>query len=174
MCGERCSCLVIYQLLCISVVSADEQYAVHLLDCVYSSSHTGVYGLDCLDRSILNSRMANHIRVREVDDDNVVFSGLDRFHQLVTNSRGAHLWLKVVGSHLRRWNQNSVLTLIRLLDTAVKEECHMCVLLCLGNSGLGHVVVCKELAKGIHNGFLLKCNQLICNGVIIIGKAYIR
>ena len=50
----------------------------------------------------------------------------------------------------------------------------MSILLCLGDSGLGHVVVCKELAKGIRNGFLLKCNQLICNGVIIIGKAYIR
>ena len=50
----------------------------------------------------------------------------------------------------------------------------MGILLCLGDSRLGHIMVRKVLAKGIHNGFLLKCNQLILDRIIVIGKAYIR
>ena len=172
--GKRCAGLIIYQLLGVSVVRADEQDAVCLLDSVHRSSDTGIHRLDRFDRRIFNSRMANHIRVGKIDDDNVILSGFNRLHQLVADSRCAHLRLKIVGSHLRRRNQDSILSLVRLLHSAVEEEGNMGILLCLGDSRLGHIMVRKVLAKGIHNGFLLKCNQLIRDRIIVIGKAYIR
>ena len=48
----------------------------------------------------------------------------------------------------------------------------MGILLCLCNSGLGHIVVCQELAKSIVDGNLLKCYFLIWDCHIILCKAY--
>ena len=48
---------------------------------------------------------------------------------LLGNSTGTHLWLQVIGRDLWRRHHNSVLAWPRLLDTAVEEEGHVCVLL---------------------------------------------
>ena len=48
----------------------------------------------------------------------------------------------------------------------------MCIFLCLSNSSLFQAVSSQKLTKGIGNRLFFKCNQLISNGFIVIGKAY--
>ena len=49
MSGERFTGLIVDQLLCISVVSADEELAVHFFDCLYCLAYALVYDFDGLD-----------------------------------------------------------------------------------------------------------------------------
>ena len=49
----------------------------------------------------------------------------------------------------------------------------MCIFLCLCQTKLFFALCCKELTKGIFDGFFLKCNDLVWNCLIIIFEAYI-
>ena len=95
------SCLIIYHLLSISVVSADKHSAIHFLDRLVSLAYAGINGLAGLDGSFHNSRVAYHIRVREVADNAVVFATLNSLYKAVANLRSAHLRLHIVGRNLR-------------------------------------------------------------------------
>ena len=163
--------LIIHQLLHISMVCTDEHCAVCFFDGLHSSSHTGVHSLHRLDSRVLHSRMAHHIRVGKVNDDHVILSGANGLHQLIAHRRGAHLRLKVIGGYLGGLHQDPLLSRIRLLHSAIEEEGHMGILLCLRDPGLGHMVLRQELAQGIGDGFLFKGHQLIGDGLIVIRKA---
>ena len=93
--------------------------------------------------------MANHVAVGVVDYDEVIFLCADGVNQLVLDLVCAHLWLQVVGGNLGRWHEDAVLAFIRCLATAVEEECHVGILLCLGYMKLVLAVVCKILAEGV-------------------------
>ena len=75
MSGEGCAGLIVDELLCVTVVSADEELAVHLFDGVYCLAYAAVYDFDGLDGCLLHTGMAYHIRVCKVDDDHIVFLG---------------------------------------------------------------------------------------------------
>ena len=49
----------------------------------------------------------------------------------------------------------------------------MCIFLCLCQTELFFALCCKELTKGIFDGFFLKCNDLVWNCLIIIFETYI-
>ena len=119
--------------------------------------------------------MTYHIRVCKIDDDDIIFAGLNRLHQLIAHDRCAHLRFQVVGRNLlRRRNQNAVLALVRLFHAAVEEKCYVCIFLGLGDTCLRHMVRRQELSKRVLNLFLLERNQLVPDRLIVIGKAYKR
>ena len=173
MSGPRLSCLVVDQLLCVSVVSTDEHHAINLFDCLNCFSNALVDSLDGLDRCVLNACVAYHVRICEVYDDNIIFSGADRVCQLLTNGRCAHLRLKVIGCDLRGLHKDTVLTRIRLLNAAVEEEGNVGIFLCLSNSRLRLPVGSKELTESILDRLFLECDKFVRDRLIVINKAYI-
>ena len=58
MSSEWLTCLIVYQLFCISVVCADKHYTVHFFYSLYGLSYTGVYRLNSLDGCIFNTCMS--------------------------------------------------------------------------------------------------------------------
>ena len=137
MCRPGLTGSIIHQLLCIAVVSTDKQNAVHFLDGIHSLAYALIHRLDGLDGSRLHTGVAHHIRVCKVNDDHIIFSGLNGLNQLLTNHRGAHLRLQIISWNLLgRRNQDPVLALIRLLNAAVKEEGNVGIFLGFCDSGL--------------------------------------
>ena len=74
MSSEWLTCLIVYQLFCISVVCADKHYTVHFFYSLYGLSYTGVYRLNSLDGCIFNTCMSHHIRICKVNDHYIILS----------------------------------------------------------------------------------------------------
>ena len=175
MSSKRRSCLIVDQLLCISVVGTDEHHAVHFFDCLYGSSDTFVNRFHRFDRCRFHTGMPDHIRVRKVNDDHVIFAGLDRIYQIIAHFIRTHLRFQVIGRNIfGRIDQNPVLSLVRLFHTAVKEESNMRIFFRLRDPRLLHMMSGKPFSKRIRNGNLMECHLLIRNRRVIIGKADIR
>ena len=164
--------LIIYKLFCITVVSADKELSVNLFDCLYSLSYTLINSLNSLDRSCLDTCVANHIRVCEVDDDHIIFIRFDCLNKFLANFRCAHLRLHVIGRNLRGFYKDSVLSLVRLLNATVEEESNVCVLLCLSDTCLCHIVSCKIFTECIVKKNFVECYQFVLDGIIILCEAY--
>ena len=49
----------------------------------------------------------------------------------------------------------------------------MSVLLSLSDSHLSLAVVCQVLTQRIGNALFLESNQLVCDGLVVIGETYI-
>ena len=117
--------------------------------------------------------MTYHVRVGKVNYDNIILIRLDCCNKLVTYFICTHLRLQIVSCNLRRFDKDSVLSLVRFFYSTIKEEGNMCIFLCLGDSCLCHVVCCKKFAKCIRDAFFYKCNHFIWNCLIILCKTYI-
>ena len=93
--------------------------------------------------------MPHHITVGEVHHDEIVFGLVDSSHELILHLVGTHLRLQVVGSHLRTWNQDTILTLVRSLTTTIEEEGHVSILLCLSGVQLLLALLGEILAQRV-------------------------
>ena len=49
------TCLIVYKLFCVTVVSTDKELSVNLFDCLYSLTNTRINSLNSLDRSCLQA-----------------------------------------------------------------------------------------------------------------------
>ena len=155
------------------MVSTDEHLSVNLFESLNRLAYALINSLNSLDCCCLNTSMSNHIRVREVDDDHVVFLRFNCCYKLLTNLWSAHLRLKVIGRNLRGLHKDSVLALVWLLNATVEEEGYVSIFLCLSDTCLSHVVSCKVLAECVMKLNLVECNQLVSDGVIVICEAHI-
>ena len=126
---ERLARLLVDHLIAVAVISADEHLSVDFLQGFDNTSYADIDCLDRLDRSCLIAGVADHIAVREVDDDGVILSALDRCYESVADLVSAHLRLKVIGRYLRGRNKETVLARVRLFLAAVEEEGHVSILL---------------------------------------------
>src|SRR3954470_11886319 len=88
-----------------------DNFAEARINCFYRSHGCGEY-----------SCVPNHVAVREVDDDEVVFLGIDGGDHGIFNALRTHLRLEIVGCDLRRRNKNPLLTWKWLLAPAVEKE----------------------------------------------------
>ena len=93
--------------------------------------------------------MANHIAVRVVTDDGVVFSAFDGGDQFLGQLGGAHFRLQIVGRHFRRVNQDPLFAFKRLFYAAVEEEGDVSVFFSFGDAQLGFIVLRHPLAEGV-------------------------
>jgi hypothetical protein len=93
--------------------------------------------------------MANHIAVRVVTDDGVVFSAFDGGDQFLGQLGGAHFRLQIVGRHFRRVNQDPLFAFKRLFYAAIEEEGDVSVFFSFGDAQLGFIVLRHPLAEGI-------------------------
>ena len=166
---ERSPCLVVHQLLGISVIGTDEHNAVSFFDSFHCTTDTLVNRLHRLDRCLFHAGMTYHVRIRKVDDDNIILIGFDTIHQSVTDFVSTHLRFQIISRHiLGRIYQDSLFSLVRFFHTAIKEESHMGILLCLGQPCLLHAVCRKPLTECVCNGNLVERHFFIGNRRIII------
>ena len=177
---ERSAGRVVDQLLCVSVVSADEHHAVHFLHKVDNLTDTFVDDFDCLGRCLQYTGVAYHVGVCEVADDDIVVrvSVLillrDGLAEAVAYRVCAHTRLLVIGRNvLRRVDENSVLVCVRSLYSAVEEEGNVSVFLGLGDTCLAHSLRSKPLAEGVGNLNLLERDGLVRDRHVVLGEAYI-
>ena len=152
----------------IAVVSGDHGNAAHLQGSVHHPAHAGVHGLHSLDGSGKHTGVAHHVAVGKIQDHHVIFAALNALHTLVAHLVGAHLRLQVIGGHLRRCHQHTILPGILLLHAAVEEEGHMGILLRLGNAQLGHAQRAEIFAQAVFHSDPGPRHQHIGHGCVIL------
>ncbi len=117
--------------------------------------------------------MTNHIRVRKVDDDHIVFVRFDCIYKFVADFRCARFRLKVISSNLWRFYKDSVLAFVWLFYSTVEEERNVRIFLCLSDTNLCHIMSCKVFAKCILKKYFVEGNQFVLDCLIIVCKTYI-
>ena len=141
----------------IAMVGNDDYLVIaHALCSLNGIVQTGVEGLDSLLNCGIYTGVAHHIAIGEVHDDEIIFIALDCVNELVFHFKGAHLGLEVVGGDFGRGNENTVFAIERSFASAVKEECHMRVLLSLGDMELLLAQVGKIFSKSVVDVFLVE------------------
>ncbi len=80
--------------------------------------------------------MTDHVGVGEVEDNQVVFAGIDGCDRLVGQLGRRHLGLQVIGGDLGRRHHDTVLALVRLLAAAVQKVSDVRIFLGLGHAQL--------------------------------------
>ena len=93
--------------------------------------------------------MADHVAVGVVDHDHIKALLLDGFDDAVGHFRGVHFWLQVVGSDLRRRDQDALFAFERFFAATGEEERDVCILLCLGDAQLGLAVLRQVFAQNV-------------------------
>ena len=169
---ERLARLLVDHLIAVAVVSADEHLSVDFLQGFDNTSYADIDCLDRLDRSCLIAGVADHIAVREVDDDGVILSALDRCYESVADLVSAHLRLKVIGRYLRGRNKETVLARIRLFLAAVEEEGYVSILLRLSCAELLQSEFAQIFAECVGDRLLLERDELVRDRDIIIREGH--
>ncbi len=99
------------------------------------------------DRRVPHAGVADHVRVREVGDDEVVGARPDGLDQGVGDAGRAHRRLEVVGRDPRARDEPPLLAGIGSLDAAVEEVRHVGVLLGLGDVELAPARLRERLGQ---------------------------
>ena len=115
--------------------------------------------------------MTDHVAVRIVQDDGVVFVTVDGCKQLVGDFIGAHLGLEVIGGDGGGFDKDPVLAGVLLLNAAVEEEGYMSVFLGLGNPELLETLVGDILAEGVFKRLGLECYMDVRHGCVVLSHA---
>ena len=84
----------------IAVVGDDDSLVVVSLSCLNNLLNAVVDSVNSLGDSVVDTSVAYHVAVGEVDNDEVVLLSLDSTNELVLNLVCAHLRLQVVSGNL--------------------------------------------------------------------------
>ena len=139
----------IAHLLCVTVVCGDQQLAANGFNRFCDLFNAVIQRFNRFNRCFHHSGMTNHVAVRVVTNDGVVFSALNRRNQFFGQLSRAHLRLQIVGRNFRRVDQDAVFAFERLFYAAVEEEGHVRIFFGFGNTQLRFVVLRHPLSKGV-------------------------
>ena len=153
------------------MVRADKEDAADFLNGFHSGTDTFIDLLNRLDGCLEDAGVADHVRVGEVDDNDIIFAAADGRVQFLADFGRAHFRLEVIGRYRGRRNQDPVLILVGIFNTAVEEEGYMGIFLGLCQTQLLEAVGCQILTEGIVDGDLLESNIFVGDGLIIILEA---
>ena len=128
--------------------------------------HALVHGLDGLADGLVDSGVAYHITVGEVEDDHVVYAFIQLGYKSLSHLGSGHLGLEVVGGHLGGVDEDAGLALERLLASAGEEEGHMGVFLGLGDAELPASGLGDYLADGV--GHVLLVEEDVQSGELVV------
>ncbi len=127
---------IINHIIRIAVVRCKKNLTILRENGIGNLAHKSVERLYRLDCGIKDSSMTDHIRICEIQDNKVVFVLVNLLDNGLCDLGRTHLRLKVIGLHLWRRYENSVLARIWLFHASVEKESYMCVLLCFGDTKL--------------------------------------
>ena len=137
----------------------------------YNLLHTHVESLDSFLDSRVNTGVADHIAIREVDDDEIKFLGIDSGHEFLRHLGSRHLGLEVVGGHFRGSHEDTLLTVEGCLTATVEEECDVGILLGLGDMELCLAILREILGESLLHIALGEDDVDTLEGIIIGGHA---
>lgn len=141
----------------VAVVGNDDYLVVvHRLGGLDNIVEACIEGLDSLLNGGIDTGVAYHVTVGKVDDDEVVFVGLDGVDKLVLDLDSAHLGLQIVCSDLGRRHECAVLAGEGSLAAAVEEECDVGILLGFGDMELLLVHRREVFGEGVADVFLVE------------------
>jgi len=120
----------------IAVIGSDKALRAGLPDDISNLTETGINRFGRRDRRRVDAGMANHIAIREIADNEVVFAAANCRDKPVGNQRSAHFRLEIIGGHFRRWNQDAVFAGKWLLAPAAEKKRDVRILFSLGNAQL--------------------------------------
>ena len=132
VCGVGSS-ICILGMVGIAVVGDDNHFVAVCLGSLYSVVETDVESFHSFLYCGINAGMTHHVAVRVVDNDKVVFFGVDCADELIFYLECTHFGLEVVCGYFRRGYEYAVLAVERSLASAVEEECHVRLFLGLGD-----------------------------------------
>ena len=107
--------------------------------------------LNRFDAGFDNTGVADHVRVGEVKDNEIVVRHARK--EFFGHFEGAHLGFKVVGSDLGRRNQFPVFSGKRFLDSAIKKIGDMRIFLRLGDAQLPFSGCAHDFAQNVFQVF---------------------
>ena len=145
--------VVLEHLFAIAMVGSDEGDAPHLAGGFHHLSHATIHRLHRQARSFVDAGMPDHIAVGEVEDDDIIVAAFNPFHAGSSYFVGGHIRLHVIGSHLRRWDEHTILSGEHSFHAAIEEEGHMGILFRLCNAQLGQPQLGDVLPKDIFQCF---------------------
>ena len=165
--------VLVNHLVGVAVVSGDYSRAALSEHSVNNLAYAGIDRLNSLNSRLEYTCMTYHIAVCEVEHYHIVLAALNRGNELVGNLISAHLGLQIVCSYRGRFNENSVLAVVLLLNAAVEEEGYVSVLLGLGNSELLHTERADVFAHCVNQGLRLKRDLNIRHCSVVLRHTYI-
>ena len=126
------------------MVSSKTKDTTSFFDCSLKASKLQVHSFHRTNYCIEYTCMSNHISVREVQTDMVIFTALDCFNYFVCNFCTFHPWALFKWNYVR-WNFNIIFELfVKLaLLVSVEEVCYVSVLLCFRNCKKLYTSLCK-------------------------------
>ena len=133
----------------ITMISGQQHAAANLAQSDFYLSDSVINSLHGLDRRSEASGMADHVRVGEVTDDQIVRAALNRADKPPGQLWCGHFRLQVVCPYFGRGHHDPVLTLKHLLTATVQEESNVRVFLGFGHTQLGEAHVGNCLPKSI-------------------------
>ena len=125
----------------ITVVGDDDYFITVGFGSFHRIFHAVVDSFDSLFDRAVDTGMADHITVGIVHHDKVKLLCPDSFHQFIFHFVSAHFRFQVVSSHFRARNQDTFFSFIRGFASAIEEESHVSVFLCLGDVELSSAAV---------------------------------
>ena len=113
----------------------DDAHRIAVRDrCFNDHLRSGVHCLDRLDRRLEISRVADHIRIGEIEAHEVILLFGERLGGSAGYSRCAHFRLQIVRGHLRGGHQNPVFSLEGFFAPSTEEIGYVCVFLRFRNA----------------------------------------
>ena len=135
----------------IAMIGGDEERATGGLHGAREAAEAAVNGGDGRHRRVEVARVAHHVGVGVVDDDEVEAAAPDCLDHAVGHRRCRHLGLQVIGRDLGRGDEHAFLARHLALLAAVEEERHVGVLLGLGDAELAQPCVGDERAEAVRH-----------------------
>ena len=91
----RCTVLI-YSMVCIAVVSCDENNVIMFDSLSHNFLYAAVNASYSLYDSVIDTGVADHVAVCVVEDDEILLVAVDSFDKLLGYDRSAHLRLEIV------------------------------------------------------------------------------
>src|SRR5690554_133493 len=108
MCSVRLAGAVVLHLLCVAVVCCDQAFTALFTKRSYYPTNAAVDRFTGFYCGAEVAGMADHVAVRIVTNNDVVFAAMNGCYQGVGELFGAHFWLQVIGGDVWRRNQDTL------------------------------------------------------------------
>ena len=150
------SSIFIQCMVCITVVSNDDNFIIISFGSFYSIFHAVVNSFYCFFDSFINTSMSYHITVSIVYYDEIVLLSIDSFNQFIFHFVSTHFRFQVVSSNFRARNQDTIFVIVRSFTSTVEEECYVSIFFCFSNVELSLSIGSQIFAQCILYIFLIE------------------
>ena len=140
--------------LTVAVVRSDQAFSIELKQARDNPGDAGINRLNRFDSSFNYTGMTNHVRVSEIQNDQIIICHSRA--NFVRNRQRAHFRLQIVSRDLGRRYNLTVFAWKRALDSAVKEIGDVRIFFRFGDAQLRLAGGTGDFAQNVHQFFRRK------------------